>query len=62
MFVFCGGKKKREGICSMKKFARLLCLVLALVMVAPFAFAEDLGTIYRQHFGKIGRASCRERV
>ncbi len=51
MFVFCGGKKKREGICSMKKFARLLCLVLALVMVAPFAFAEDLGTIYRQHFG-----------
>ncbi len=35
----------------MKKFARIMCLVLALMMVTVFASAEELGTIYRQHFG-----------
>ena len=37
----------------MKKLARTLSLVLALMMVLTcIAFAEDeLGTIYRQHFG-----------
>ena len=37
----------------MKKLARTLSLVLALMMVfACVAFADDeLGTIYRQHFG-----------
>ena len=35
----------------MKKLASILCLLLALMMVASFASAEELGTIYRQHFG-----------
>ena len=35
----------------MKKLARILCLLLALLMLVSVATAEDLGTIYRQHFG-----------
>ena len=31
----------------MKKLASILCLLLALMMAASFASAEELGTIYR---------------